>query len=171
MYRLIPNLLSVARLLIAPCLFICPTQWKIVLLLAAVATDFLDGRLARRWGVISSFGTIVDPIGDKALALALVGVSWSKGIIQPIELFAFFSRDIALFLFGLYCLFSEAQHRTAPFWSGKVASCFQASIAAFWCYESPAPMVLFVIMALCGIFGLAELVLKSQYRNERELSR
>lgn len=162
MYRLIPNLLSTTRLLIAPCLFACPPQWRIVLLLIAVITDFLDGRLARRWNVVSSFGTIIDPIGDKALALACIGIFWPEGIIQMPELIAFFSRDIALLLFGIYCLFSTAQRPNSPFWSGKIASTIQAIIAAFWCFNSPAPGILSIAMAMCGISGLFELVYKSR---------
>ena len=33
----------------------------------AVATDFFDGFLARRWGVVSDFGRMIDPIADKLL--------------------------------------------------------------------------------------------------------
>lgn len=170
MYRLIPNLLSTTRLLVAPCLFVCPPQWRIVLLLIAVVTDFLDGRLARRWNVVSSFGTIIDPIGDKALALAFVGVFWHEGIIQVAELIAFFARDIAILLFAIYCLFSTAQRPNSPFWSGKVASTIQAIIGAFWCFNSPAPSVLFIAMALCGIGGLIELVYKSRFSSEKKIT-
>jgi CDP-diacylglycerol--glycerol-3-phosphate 3-phosphatidyltransferase len=162
MYRLIPNVLSTTRVVMAPCLLVCPPQWRVVLLLIAVVTDFLDGRLARRWNAVSSFGTIIDPIGDKALALAFVGVFWSEGIIRVPELIAFFSRDIALFLFGMYCLASTAQRPNSPFWSGKVASTTQAIIATFWCFNSPAPVVLSILMALCGVSGLIELVYKSR---------
>ena len=157
-FRILPNLLSTVRLLIAPCLFFCPPEWRIGLFGIAVATDFLDGHLARRWNVVSSFGTIVDPIGDKALAIALVGLFWPQGIIRVPELIAFFSREIALLLFGLYCLASTAQYERRPFWSGKIASTIQALIAAFWCYGRPAPALLFVAMALCGIAGLFELI-------------
>ena len=33
----------------------------------AVATDFFDGFLARRWNVVSDFGRMIDPIADKLL--------------------------------------------------------------------------------------------------------
>jgi CDP-diacylglycerol--glycerol-3-phosphate 3-phosphatidyltransferase len=158
MYHLIPNLLSTARLILAPCLFVCPPQWRIFLLLTAVVTDFFDGFLARRWKVVSSFGTFVDPIGDKALALAFVGVIWPEGIIRAPDLVAFFSREIALFLFAGYCLFTTARRSNTPFWSGKVATTIQAIIGVFWCFGTPAPVVLFILMALCGCIGLFELI-------------
>ena len=53
------------------------------LFIAAAATDYLDGYLARRWGVVSAFGKLADPIADKALVLAALvmiviidGVPW-----------------------------------------------------------------------------------------------
>jgi CDP-diacylglycerol--glycerol-3-phosphate 3-phosphatidyltransferase len=38
--------------------------------LAAAATDLLDGYIARRWGQITTVGTLLDPIADKLLVSA-----------------------------------------------------------------------------------------------------
>lgn len=38
--------------------------------LVAAATDLLDGFLARRWGLITTVGTLLDPIADKLLISA-----------------------------------------------------------------------------------------------------
>ena len=43
----------------------------------ASATDWVDGELARRHGLVTDFGKIADPIADKALmGAALVGLSF-----------------------------------------------------------------------------------------------
>ena len=60
-----------------------------VLFVAAALTDIADGALARRSGTVTPFGTLMDPIADKALVgVALVGLSllgelswWVTGII------------------------------------------------------------------------------------------
>ncbi|MGE5287687.1 MAG: CDP-diacylglycerol--glycerol-3-phosphate 3-phosphatidyltransferase [Micromonosporaceae bacterium] len=60
-----------------------------VVFVAASATDFLDGRVARRRGLITDFGKIADPIADKALTgSALITLSalgqlpwWVTGVI------------------------------------------------------------------------------------------
>ena len=37
-----------------------------------MATDWLDGRLARRWDRTSAFGSLLDPIADKILVLSVL---------------------------------------------------------------------------------------------------
>ncbi|MFB9625172.1 CDP-diacylglycerol--glycerol-3-phosphate 3-phosphatidyltransferase [Nonomuraea helvata] len=79
----IANVLTVLRLALVPffvvCLFIPGTGWRVTALgVFAVAsiTDHLDGELARRYGLITDFGKIADPIADKALTgAALVSLS------------------------------------------------------------------------------------------------
>jgi CDP-diacylglycerol---glycerol-3-phosphate 3-phosphatidyltransferase len=59
----------------------------------ASVTDFLDGELARRGGMITDFGKIADPIADKALTgSALITLSvlgtlswWVTGVIMVRE--------------------------------------------------------------------------------------
>lgn len=74
----IPNMVSVARLLLVP-VFV----WLIVvdrlaaagLLLGVIgATDWIDGYLARRLGQVSELGKILDPVADRlAVATAVIG--------------------------------------------------------------------------------------------------
>ncbi|MFG3439773.1 CDP-diacylglycerol--glycerol-3-phosphate 3-phosphatidyltransferase [Nonomuraea sp. NPDC047897] len=79
----IANILTVLRLALVPffvvCLFLPGTGWRLgALAVFAVAsiTDHLDGELARRYGLITDFGKIADPIADKALTgAALVSLS------------------------------------------------------------------------------------------------
>ncbi|MFL6145237.1 MAG: CDP-diacylglycerol--glycerol-3-phosphate 3-phosphatidyltransferase [Labedaea sp.] len=82
----VANVLTVSRLVLVPVFLITlfaggghETGWRIVATLVfAVAsiTDNLDGRLARKHGLVTDFGKIADPIADKALiGSALVGLS------------------------------------------------------------------------------------------------
>src|SRR5579871_2631082 len=75
----LPNLLTIGRILvIAPFvpLFLAHSgtaRWAaLALFLVASATDWLDGYLARRWGQLSPFGRMLDPIADKLLVAAAV---------------------------------------------------------------------------------------------------
>src|SRR6266446_6352830 len=67
----IPNLLTIARLLLAPFIFAAIVNGRHALALALFAcaslTDGLDGLLARRFGQITPVGAYLDPIADKVL--------------------------------------------------------------------------------------------------------
>ncbi|GAA4883083.1 CDP-diacylglycerol--glycerol-3-phosphate 3-phosphatidyltransferase [Serinicoccus chungangensis] len=50
--------------------------WALAVFLVAIGTDWVDGHLARKQGLITAFGKLMDPIADKALiGTALVGLS------------------------------------------------------------------------------------------------
>ncbi len=79
----IPNLLSVIRVVAAPCVAISfvvferPEADRIAILVfvGAAATDYLDGWLARILRQESAFGRMLDPVADKAMvtiALAII---------------------------------------------------------------------------------------------------
>ena len=76
-----PNALTVIRVACVPLLAWLLAQpglrwWCVVVFVVASATDLADGALARRYGQVTAFGTVVDPIADKALTgVALIGLS------------------------------------------------------------------------------------------------
>nr|WP_229691110.1 CDP-diacylglycerol--glycerol-3-phosphate 3-phosphatidyltransferase [Sphaerisporangium melleum] len=80
----IANVLTVLRLVVVPffvvCMLIDGSGWRtaaLAVFLLASLTDQLDGWLARRYGLVTDFGKIADPIADKALiGAALVTLSW-----------------------------------------------------------------------------------------------
>ncbi|HET9874716.1 MAG TPA: CDP-alcohol phosphatidyltransferase family protein, partial [Mycobacterium sp.] len=82
----IANALTVLRLVLVPIFMLAlfagnghETNSRIaafVIFAVAIVTDRLDGALARRYGMVTEFGTLADPIADKALiGAALIGLS------------------------------------------------------------------------------------------------
>ena len=70
----VPNLLSFLRLLGVPLflwLILVPKAdgWAIVLLIFAGLSDYLDGKIARRWNQISRLGQLLDPLADRLYIL------------------------------------------------------------------------------------------------------
>lgn len=82
----VANILTVTRLVLVPVflltLFAAPesTGWRLtafVVFAIASITDHIDGTLARKFGLVTDFGKVADPIADKALVgTALVLMSW-----------------------------------------------------------------------------------------------
>ena len=73
----LPNALTLLRIFLVPFLVVVLlTKFDgretvgLLIFLTAVATDFLDGWLARRRGEITTLGTLLDPIADKLLISA-----------------------------------------------------------------------------------------------------
>lgn len=81
----VPNALTVLRIILVPIfgwmLLAHPDEagWRLattVLFAVGIGTDFIDGYLARKHNLVTSFGKLADPIADKALTgMAFIGLS------------------------------------------------------------------------------------------------
>ena len=81
----VPNILTAARIVMVPIfawvLLAYPQdptmRWVATgIFLVAIATDALDGNIARKYNLVTDFGKLWDPIADKALTgMAFVGLS------------------------------------------------------------------------------------------------
>ena len=98
----IPNILTTLRLLAAPLvavMFLYFTRpyadiLAVVLFIGAAITDWFDGYLARAWGQQTKFGTMLDPIADKAMVvialMVIIGFSsWSPWLVLPATMILF----------------------------------------------------------------------------------
>ncbi len=82
----IANILTILRILLVPVFLVVlfvgdghSTTWRLIatgVFAVAAITDRIDGQLARKYGLVTDFGKLADPIADKALiGAALVGLS------------------------------------------------------------------------------------------------
>lgn len=87
----IPNILTVLRLLAAPGVAVMflyfhrpwADWFALVLFVSAAVTDYFDGYLARLWKQESKFGTMLDPIADKAMVVIAIMVITGYSGMNP----------------------------------------------------------------------------------------
>ena len=75
MLKMVPNWMTILRIMVAP--VIAVLIWlddvktgympALTLFVLASISDFIDGWMARRLGVVSKLGAMLDPIADKVL--------------------------------------------------------------------------------------------------------
>ena len=103
--RRIPNALTLARFAAIPVfawLYLeagdGPAWGAGIFFVAAAFTDQLDGYLARRWHVESSFGKVADPFADRLMIGTAVILMWATGRIPLAAALVVLARDLALIL-------------------------------------------------------------------------
>lgn len=94
--RSLPNILSLSRFVLAAAFVAVPgTHARAALVLAAGASDLLDGWIARRSRSATSAGALLDPIADRAFALVAMATLLAAGLFTTAEFFILLGRDIA----------------------------------------------------------------------------
>jgi cardiolipin synthase len=103
------NLLSVSRALLTipfVLIMLSAAPWKdiagVAILLVAAATDKIDGVLARKFGEITEWGKILDPLADKIGIAALGFVLLVLGRIPLWYMLVVLIRDILILSGGVY---------------------------------------------------------------------
>ena len=94
----LPDLLTVARIAAVPIVVVLyawdfpnHAYWATAVFVVAMATDQIDGWLARRRGISSTLGTLLDPVADKVLVLAALVMLVGEGV-APAGMIAYTSR-------------------------------------------------------------------------------
>jgi cardiolipin synthase len=139
----IPNLLTLARIVLAPFVFAAIVSGRpvlaLVLFACAALTDGLDGLLARRFHESTPLGAYLDPVADKIL-LSGVYVSLASAGSVPWWLVAvIFTRDIFLLLSSVIALLFTSFRQLRPSVWGKVSTLVQIACALAWMAQNAVP--------------------------------
>jgi CDP-diacylglycerol---glycerol-3-phosphate 3-phosphatidyltransferase len=70
--------------------------WATAVFCVAMATDWFDGRIARRSGRTSSLGTLLDPVADKLLVLATLVVLLDQDVFPAWMVAAIVARELLI---------------------------------------------------------------------------
>ena len=99
----LPNLLTLLRIfltLVFLALIFQDGYWykidALVVFAAASFTDYLDGKIARKYGLITPFGELMDPIADKFLVFGAFLSFVQLGVVPLWIVFAMLAREILI---------------------------------------------------------------------------
>jgi cardiolipin synthase len=96
----IPNLITIARLIIVPIVIVAIVQgdWATAFLLFVIAglSDGIDGFIARRFDMRSEFGAYIDPLADKALLVSIFVTLAVVGVLPGWIAIVVVSRDLMI---------------------------------------------------------------------------
>ncbi len=99
----LPNILTMSRFVLAVIFVALLGQNSLGTMILAAAvfaiaavTDFLDGYFAKKRGLMSDFGKIMDPIADKFLILAAFFVFVQMGVVQGWMVLLIFIREVVV---------------------------------------------------------------------------
>jgi len=121
----LPNKLTLLRIvLILPFLLVLyldipgAAYVALAIFIAASLTDLLDGKIARKYNLITDFGKFADPLADKMLVMAAMVWFVENGQMPGWALLVVLVREFAVS--GLRMVASDKGRVIAAGWSGKV---------------------------------------------------
>ncbi|MDL2294220.1 CDP-diacylglycerol--glycerol-3-phosphate 3-phosphatidyltransferase [Ruminococcaceae bacterium OttesenSCG-928-D13] len=99
-----PNKLTMLRILMIPVFIVfasmeqIPYNYLIAAVIFSVAsfTDFLDGHIARKQGIVTDFGKFADPLADKLLTTTAFIYMLMDGVCHPLVLVIILAREFAV---------------------------------------------------------------------------
>ena len=121
----LPNKLTLLRILLIP-VFMVVLYWgfsgstyvALAIFIIASLTDMLDGKIARKYHLVTDFGKFADPLADKMLTTAAMLWFVENGQMAAWALLIVVCREFAVS--GLRMLAADKGKVIAAGWSGKV---------------------------------------------------
>jgi CDP-diacylglycerol--glycerol-3-phosphate 3-phosphatidyltransferase len=166
----IPNALTIARFAAIPIfawLYLKVgdgAAWGAGIFFAGAAfTDQLDGFLARRWRVESSFGRVADPLADRLMIGTAVVLMWATGRIPLLAAIIILARDLVLIV-GYKALAPSGYELEVTF-LGKLATWILYAALGFVLVTEEGtawPLVLVWIGIALALVAAAQYVLRAR---------
>jgi cardiolipin synthase len=121
----LPNAISLVRIAMIPVFWALivdedTSAWGIAVFGAVVATDWVDGAIARRTGQVSALGQVLDPVADRlAIAAGLLALV-VRGAFPLWAAVLVLARDVAVLLAAI--VLATKGVRIDVRWIGKIAT-------------------------------------------------
>lgn len=118
----IPNLLSLVRLILIPCIVITyfRQQYTASLILIAISafSDVIDGPIARHFDMASDLGKMLDPLADKLTEGALIICLATRYKLMIVLFLVMAAKEALMVIMGLKAMKKDSINSAR--WYGKV---------------------------------------------------
>jgi cardiolipin synthase len=96
----VPNALSILRLCGIPVYLLLVDSgsygWAVLTLMVAGATDYFDGKIARKFNQTSRLGELLDPAADRLYVIVILFSLWDLRILPILVFLLILGRDLIL---------------------------------------------------------------------------
>jgi len=184
----LPNRITLFRLLLIPVIviiaYIAPLQEKVlfyhvtlgnliilILFLIASFSDFLDGYIARKRNIVTTFGKFADPLADKVLVLSLLVILVEQHTLLPAYVvIIILARELTITTFRILAATSSVIIPAG--WSGKIKTNFQFALIVLLLINGSyteigvMEIIIIVVMAitvLLTIYSGVEYIVKNRH--------
>lgn len=153
----IPNALSMLRILLLPVFAYSYLHAETredylvaaFILVISSLTDMVDGKIARRFHMISDFGKLLDPVADKLTHFVIALCLSTNFPAMKVLVILLIIKEGAMFLFCLYGYF-KGQIWDSAQWYGKVCTTVVFSAFVLLALLPNMPQALaFILIGLC----------------------
>lgn len=150
----IPNILTTIRFFLIPVFYIVyfssmsnSMTIAITIFLISGTTDILDGYIARKYNLITKWGTVLDPLADKLMILTVLFCLSSSKII-PLWIFLLILFKEAFMIIGGINLFKYKKVIPAKYY-GKISTVlFYLSVVVMVFHKSIGTYVLYAAIGM-----------------------
>ena len=150
----LPNKLTLARVFMIP---VCLILWALgqaipaaAVFAAAAVTDFFDGYIARKRGLVTVFGKFADPVADKILVLTALIFLCADGRVPAWAVCVVAARE--LMVDGLRLVAVGKGNVIAAGWAGKIKTNVQYFCVVAGMVLAPGHWLTFALtIAMCAL--------------------
>lgn len=125
--RNLPNQLTIGRVLAIPVFIVLlMIGWRVaatVIFILAAFTDMLDGKIARKYNLVTNFGKLMDPLADKLLTMSAFVCFVGLGDIPAWMVIVILGREFIIT--GMRQVAAAEGIVIAAGWSGKIKTVCQ----------------------------------------------
>ena len=168
----LPNKLTILRTILIPffLIFIYTDFWgkgnayiAVAIFIIASLTDLLDGKIARKYNLVTNFGKFMDPLADKLLVCSALICLIQLGQLPAWVVIIIISREFIISGFRLVAA-DNGIVIAASYW-GKFKTTFQMIAVILMIFNIPAlatvTMIMLVIAVVLTVISLVDYVAKN----------